>query len=303
MKSEPKAAATNRSTLKQRLWEIVFEAETPAGKAFDVALLWAISLSVLAVMLETVAPIRARFGRELLIMEWFFTILFTFEYLLRLWLSRKPLRYATSAFGVIDLLSCLPTYIGIAYGSGHGFAVVRVLRLLRMFRVLKMVHHLRGARIILRGLRQARPKITVFFAAVLLLCTVAGALLYLIEGREPGTEFTSIPISIYYAIVSVTTVGYGDIYVTTDLGRFITAIMILTGTPSSPCRRESSQPTCRGPRQRKTTAPQPVQDAGPMGTCPMPTIAGSVVRLYATETGSLRLPPAKNRSRRRSFTL
>lgn len=229
MKSEPEAAATNRSTLKQRLWEIVFEAETPAGKAFDVALLWAISLSVLAVMLETVAPIRARFGRELLIMEWFFTILFTLEYLLRLWLSRKPLSYATSAFGVIDLLSCLPTYIGIAYGSGHGFAVVRVLRLLRMFRVLKMVHHLRGARIILRGLRQARPKITVFFAAVLLLCTVAGALLYLIEGREPGTQFTSIPMSIYYAIVSVTTVGYGDIYVTTDLGRFITAIMILTG--------------------------------------------------------------------------
>lgn len=229
MKSESKAEATKRSSVKQRLWEIVFEAETPAGKAFDIALLWAISLSVLAVMLETVSPIRARFGSELLMMEWFFTILFTFEYFLRLWLSQKPLRYATSAFGIIDLLSCLPTYIGIAYGSGHGFAVVRVLRLLRMFRVLKMVHHLRGARIIIRGLRQARPKITVFFAAVLLLCTVAGALLYLIEGSEPETEFTSIPISIYYAIVSVTTVGYGDIYVTTDLGRFITAIMILTG--------------------------------------------------------------------------
>jgi voltage-gated potassium channel len=229
MPSEQKTATTTTSTLKERLWEIVFEAETPAGKWFDVALLWAISLSVLAVMLETVAPIRARFGSELLKLEWFFTILFTLEYALRLWLSKKPLRYATSAFGIIDLLSCAPTLVGFTYGSGHGFAVVRVLRLLRMFRVLKMVHHLRGARVIVRALREARAKITVFFTAVLLFSTIAGTVLYFIEGSEPQTKFTSIPISIYYAVVSITTVGYGDIYVTTDIGRFITAIMILAG--------------------------------------------------------------------------
>jgi voltage-gated potassium channel len=218
-----------RPSPKQRVWEIIFEAETPAGKAFDVALLWAISLSVLAVMAETVTPIRERFGRELLIAEWFFTVVFSIEYLVRLWASRRPLRYATSAFGIIDLVSCLPQYVALAIGEVHGFAVVRILRLLRMFRVLKMVHHLRGARIILRALTEARPKITVFFTAVLLFCTLAGTLLHLVEGGVPNSRFTSIPISIYYAVVSVTTVGYGDIVVQTDFGRFLTTLMILTG--------------------------------------------------------------------------
>lgn len=216
-------------SLKQRIWEIIFEAETPAGKLFDVVLLWMICLSVLAVMLETVAPIQARFGKALLVAEWVFTVLFSIEYVVRLWVSRRPIRYATSAFGIIDLVSCLPQYVALAIGEVHGFAVVRILRLLRMFRVLKMVQHLRGARIILRGLSEARPKITVFFTAVLLLCTLAGTLLYLVEGGEPNSQFTSIPISIYYAVVSVTTVGYGDITVQTDIGRFLTSVMILTG--------------------------------------------------------------------------
>ncbi len=230
----PSSAVTEKPTssprsLKQTVWEIIFEAETTAGKAFDIALLWMIGLSVLAVMLETVAPVQARFGKELHQAEWAFTILFSLEYALRLWVSRRPVRYATSFFGVIDLISCLPQYLALLLGAGQGFAVVRILRLLRMFRILKMAHHIRGARVIMRGLVAARPKITVFFAAVLMLATIAGTLLFFIEGQTAGSDFTSIPISIYYAIVSITTVGFGDITVQTDLGRFITSLMILTG--------------------------------------------------------------------------
>jgi voltage-gated potassium channel len=229
MKPPEENQRPTEGSLRQKTWEIIFEAETPAGKAFDVVLLWAISLSVLTVMLETVDSVSTRFGEELLVIEWIFTVLFSIEYVLRLWVSRRPFRYATSAYGMIDLVSCLPQYVALVVGEVHGFAIVRILRLLRMFRVLKMVHHLRGARIILRALREARPKITVFFTAVLLLCTLAGTLLYLVEGDTPGSDFTSIPISIYYAIVSVTTVGYGDITVQTDIGRLLTSLMILTG--------------------------------------------------------------------------
>lgn len=229
MSSSPEAPTPDEASLRHRLWEIIFEVETPVGKAFDIILLWAIGLSVLAVMLETIEPIRAQWGAELILAEWAFTVLFTVEYLLRLWLSRRPLNYALSFFGIIDLIACLPQYVALIVGTGYGFGVVRVLRLLRMFRVLKMVSHLRGARIILRALSAARPKITVFFTFVLLLCTIAGTLIYFVESGEPNTRFTSIPTSIYYSVVSVTTVGYGDITVTTDIGRFITTLMILAG--------------------------------------------------------------------------
>lgn len=227
--SPPGPAPEDPTSFRERLWMIVFEAETPSGKFFDVALLYMIGASVLVVMAETVDWIAVRWGQELEIAEWCFTILFTIEYLLRLWLSRRPIRYATSFFGIIDLLACLPTYFGYFFASAQGFAVVRVLRLLRVFRVLKMVNHLKGAHALLQGLRRARAKVTVFFTAVLLLCTIAGTLLYFVEGGQPNTRFTSIPISIYYAVVSVSTVGYGDITVTTNLGRLITALMILTG--------------------------------------------------------------------------
>lgn len=214
---------------RERLWCVVFEAETPGGKFFDVALLYLIGASVLSVMAETVTSIELRWGRQLRMAEWGFTVLFTAEYVLRLWLSRRPLKYALSFFGIIDLLSCLPTYFAFFFASAQGFAVLRVLRVLRVFRVLKMVNHLQGAHVLLQGLHRARAKVTVFFTAVLLLCIIAGTLLYFVEGGEPGTDFTSIPISIYYAVVSVATVGYGDITVTTDLGRIITAVMILSG--------------------------------------------------------------------------
>ncbi len=215
--------------LRHKIWELIFEAETPAGKWFDVVLLWAIFFSVLAVMLETVAPFQAQHGKMLTIVEWFFTIFFTIEYLMRLWVTRKPLKYATSFFGIIDLLSCLPTYLTLLFTGTHGFAVIRILRLLRIFRVLKMVHHVRGAQVIATGLRKSKAKITVFFFAVLVFSVIAGTLMYFVEGNEPHTQFTSIPVSIYYAIVSVTTVGYGDITVTTDLGKFLTTLMILGG--------------------------------------------------------------------------
>ena len=215
--------------LKNKVWEIIFEAETPVGKAFDVILLWSIFFSVLAVMLETVVPFQQRYGTLLKVAEWFFTIFFTIEYLTRLWVTRRPLRYATSFFGIIDLLSCLPTYLTLFFTGAHGFAVIRILRLLRIFRILKMVHHVRGANIIASGLRKSKAKITVFFFAVLLFSVIAGTVMYFVEGGEPNTQFTSIPASIYYAIVSITTVGYGDITVSTDLGRFLTTLMILGG--------------------------------------------------------------------------
>ncbi|MGJ8654928.1 MAG: ion transporter [Akkermansiaceae bacterium] len=215
--------------LRHKIWAVIFEAETPSGKVFDVVLLWAIFFSVLAVMLETVVPFQQKYGGMLTIAEWFFTIFFTIEYLTRLWVTRKPIKYATSFFGIIDLLSCLPTYLTLIFTGTHGFAVIRILRLLRIFRVLKMVHHVRGAQVIASGLRKSKAKITVFFFSVLIFSVIAGTLMYLVEGNELHTQFTSIPASIYYAIVSITTVGYGDITVSTDLGRFLTTLMILAG--------------------------------------------------------------------------
>ncbi len=215
--------------LRQKVWEIIFEAESKPGKWFDVVLLWLIFFSVLAVMLETVKPIEDRYGDLLNIAEWVFTVAFTIEYLLRLWVSRRPFRYATSFFGIIDLLSCIPTYLALMFTGTSGFAVIRVLRLLRIFRILKMVHHVRGASVILSGLRKSKAKITVFFFAVLIFAVIAGTMMFFIEGEEPNTQFTSIPMSIYYAIVSITTVGFGDVTPSTDLGRFFTTIMILAG--------------------------------------------------------------------------
>ena len=219
----------NKKSLRQTLWEVVFEAETSAGKAFDVGLLWAIGLSVVVVMLETVDSFEARWAFELDVIEWLFTILFSLEYVLRLWLTRRPMRYVLSFFGIIDLISCLPQYFALIFANAHSFAIVRILRLLRMFRVLKMVNHIRGARLIAQAMHEAAPKITVFFTVVILYATLAGTVLFFVEGSEPGTAFTSIPTSIYYAVVSITTVGYGDMTVTTDLGRLITSMMILSG--------------------------------------------------------------------------
>lgn len=220
---------TVQESLKKRVRRIIFEAETPTGRAFDIALLWCIGLSVAVVMLETVRGLDASYSYVLLVLEWVFTGIFTVEYGLRLWCSRRPLKYALSFYGIVDLISCLPAYVVLFFGASSAFAVVRALRLLRMFRIFKMVHHVHGAEVILHGLARSKEKMTVFFFAILMLSTIAGTVMYYIEGGQPDSDFTSIPKSIYYAIVSITTVGYGDVVAQTDLGRFITTLMILTG--------------------------------------------------------------------------
>lgn len=214
--------------LKQRLWEIVFEAETPLGRAFDVALLWAILLSVIAVMLESVVPIYESYGRTLRIIEWTFTILFTLEYGLRLWLVRSPRKYALSFFGLVDLLSCVPTYLQFFVPGLQSLLVIRVLRLLRMFRILKMVNHVRGARILTRSIYASRAKITVFLLTMAIFATLMGSLAYLLE-RGKGGGLDSIPAGIYWAVVTMTTLGYGDVTPVTVLGKVLTVITSLSG--------------------------------------------------------------------------
>lgn len=216
-------------SLREKLWTIVFEAETPLGKLFDLVLLGAILLSVLAVMLESVSSIAAEWGPQLAAAEWFFTGLFTLEYLLRIALVRRPLRYMRSFYGVVDLLSCLPLYLTYFFPGAHSLLVIRILRLLRVFRILKMMSHVRGAETIMRGLIASRAKITVFFVSVLLIAVLAGTLMYVVENGEENTQFTSIPMSIYYAVVSITTVGFGDMVAVTVLGKLITTILVLSG--------------------------------------------------------------------------
>jgi voltage-gated potassium channel len=212
---------------REKLYEIIFEAETPGGKAFDVALLLAIVLSVVAVLLESVAGIRGRYGTALRTAEWFFTILFTIEYLLRLVCVGKPLRYALSFFGVVDFLAIVPTYLSVLLPGAQSLIVIRALRLLRVFRVLKLVHFVGEARMLRTALHASLRKIVVFLGTVLTLMLVVGALMYLIEGGEHG--FTNIPESIYWTIVTMTTVGYGDIAPVTVAGRFLASIVMIIG--------------------------------------------------------------------------
>lgn len=213
-------------TWRQQLYIIVFEADTFLGKLFDVVLLIGILLSVLAVMLESVTSIRQEYGEELYILEWVFTILFTVEYLLRIYISHQPKKYIFSFYGIIDLLSVLPTYLSVFIIGAQSFLVIRSIRLLRVFRVLKMVRYLGEASTLMTALRASRAKIIVFIGAVFSLTVILGTIMYIIEGGENG--FSSIPKSIYWAVVTLTTVGYGDIAPATTLGQIVaTAIMIL----------------------------------------------------------------------------
>ena len=212
---------------RAQLHTVIFEADTPAGKRFDVALLWAIVLSVLVVLVESVAGVRATYGWELRIVELAFTGLFTVEYILRLLSVKRPLRYAFSFYGLVDLLSILPTFLEILLPGAASLRVVRMLRLLRVFRVLKLVGFLREAQILKDALWASRRKIIVFLSAVLVLVTLLGTVVYIIEDAEAG--FTSIPMSIYWAIVTVTTVGYGDIAPQTVLGQMLASLMMILG--------------------------------------------------------------------------
>lgn len=210
-----------------RLLEIIFEADTPAGKAFDVALLIAIVLSVVTVMLESVAAIKAAYGPLLLTLEWLFTALFTVEYVLRLLSVRRPWRYAVSFFGIVDLIAILPTYASPFVTGTSSLVVIRALRLLRVFRVLKLVHFLGEAAVLHAAIRASLRKILVFLGTVLTLMIIVGTLMYLIEGE--GSGFSSIPQSVYWAIVTMTTVGYGDITPQTTLGKVLASIVMILG--------------------------------------------------------------------------
>lgn len=209
------------------LHEVIFEADTPAGKWFDVILIISIILSVIVVMLDSIASIRSVHGNILYSIEWFFTILFTIEYIFRLISVGKLIRYATSFFGIIDLLAILPTYLRLVFPGSHYLAVIRVLRVLRIFRVLKLVQYLAEAKLLMQALRASRRKITVFIFTVLTLVIVLGSLMYIIEGEKNG--FTSIPRSIYWAIVTLTTVGYGDISPKTGAGQALAAVIMILG--------------------------------------------------------------------------
>ena len=212
---------------REKLHEIIFEADTKTGKIFDLILLVSIIFSVIVVMLDSVKSINAEYGDLLFALEWIFTILFTIEYLLRIYSIGKPLKYIFSFFGVVDLLAIIPTYIGLFFPATRYFTVVRILRVLRIFRVLKFVQYIGASRTLLIALKQSRRKITVFIFAVLTLVIIFGSLMYIIEGEENG--FTSIPRSIYWAIVTLTTVGYGDISPQTPLGQAFAAFIMILG--------------------------------------------------------------------------
>ena len=215
------------SAFRERLGHIIFETETPAARGFDVVLLWLILLSVLLVMLESVTSIRARYGETLRVLEWGFTLLFTVEYFLRIYVARKPLRYIRSFYGIVDLLAIIPTYLSLLVVGSQYLTVVRALRLLRVFRVLKLIRFLGEASTLTRALQASREKITVFIVTVLTLVVIVGSVMFLVEG--PTNGFTSIPISIYWAIVTLTTVGYGDISPQTPLGQFLSAVVMIMG--------------------------------------------------------------------------
>ena len=218
---------TKRNCWRQRLWVVIFESDTAAGKAFDVALIWAILVSVGVVMLESVTAIRAEHGGLLRIAEWLFTLMFTLEYALRLMCVRRPVRYAFSFFGLVDLMAILPTYISTFVPGAQYLLVIRVLRILRVFRVLKLAHHMQEAQVLTRAIYASRRKITVFLFVVFTLVVILGSLMYLIEGEDNG--FTSIPRGVYWAIVTLTTVGYGDISPQTPAGQALAAMVMVMG--------------------------------------------------------------------------
>lgn len=215
------------SPWRRKIHTIIFEADTPAGKLFDVTLLVLIVLSIIAVMLESVVPIQEKYGQILKGVEWVLTICFTIEYILRIMAVKKPLKYMLSFYGLVDLISIVPTYISLFAAGAQTLATVRSLRLLRVFRILKMGRFLKEASTLSRALLASRHKIFVFFLAILMIVTIMGTIMYMVEDPEDG--FTSIPRSIYWAIVTLTTVGYGDISPQSVVGQFFASVIMIMG--------------------------------------------------------------------------
>jgi voltage-gated potassium channel len=221
------ARLSTRSRWRVRLHEVIFEADTPAGRGFDVGLLIAILVSVVAVVLESVADLRREYGVVLRAVEWIITVAFTVEYALRLVAVDHPWRYARSFFGIVDLLAIAPTYLALVVPEAHSLLVIRSIRLLRVFRILKLGHFLGEAQQLVTALRASRRKITVFLGGIVTIVVIVGTLMYVIEGEEHG--FTSIPTSMYWAVVTMTTVGYGDIAPRTPLGQLLAALLMILG--------------------------------------------------------------------------
>ncbi len=216
-----------RPSWRHQLYIVIFEHDTPRGKTFDVALLLAILLSIVLVMLDSVSEIAADYGSTLAVFEWGLTILFTLEYGFRIVATDKPVSYVFSFLGIVDLLSILPTYLSLLFPGSQALLTIRALRLLRVFRVLKLVDYVEEARIMGTALRASARKILVFLGTVLTLTIIMGSFMYLIEGAENG--FTSIPRSVYWAIVTMTTVGYGDIAPQTVLGQMVASMVMIFG--------------------------------------------------------------------------
>jgi voltage-gated potassium channel len=212
---------------RARLHEIIYETDTPAGRFFDASLIAAIALSVVLVMLDSVSWINEDYGRALYAAEWFFTIFFTIEYALRLACVARPARYAASFFGIVDLLAIIPTYLDLLVPGGRYLLVIRVLRVLRIFRTFGLFEYMNEGMYIVQAMKASRKKISVFLLTVLTLVVILGSLMYLIEGAENG--FTSIPRSIYWAIVTMTTVGYGDLAPKTSLGMGLASFVMMLG--------------------------------------------------------------------------
>ena len=215
------------SDWRKGLHEIVFESETPTGRAFDVTLIALILISVATVVFESLASVREIYGYQFYVVEWGLTILFTLEYVLRLIAVRRPIRYALSFYGIVDLLAILPTYLSLLIPGTQALLIVRILRLLRIFRILKLAEYTAEGRIITTALKASRKKIFVFLVAVLTIVIVVGSMMYVVEGEENG--FTDIPTSIYWAIVTLTTVGYGDLSPKTGLGKFLASLVMIMG--------------------------------------------------------------------------
>lgn len=216
-----------QSELRHTLYTVIFGTETRAGKLFDVALIYLILLSVGALMLDSMVPVGSELSNMLTVAEWTFTILFTLEYLVRIYCSPRPLAYMSSFYGIVDLVSVLPTYLGLIFPGANYALIVRLTRVLRVFRVLKLARYMSEANVLIRSLLLSRRKILVFFFVVLVLATIFGSIMYMVEGPENG--FTSIPKSIYWTVVTITTVGYGDITPKTPLGQVVATVAMVTG--------------------------------------------------------------------------
>jgi voltage-gated potassium channel len=218
---------TRIEAIRHTLYQVIYQSHTPAGKGFDIALMIVILASVLIIVLDSVAEISQQYGELLAAAEWLFTTLFTIEYILRIFCIHRPLKYIASFYGIIDLLSIVPSYISLFIPGSHYLQVIRIMRVLRVFRVLKLVRFINQSNMLLNALLASRLKITIFLFTISTLLVVFGSAMYLIEGPEHG--FTNIPVSIYWAVVTLTTVGFGDITPQTVLGRAISAVVMVIG--------------------------------------------------------------------------